>query len=158
MPSGSRPTRASAQRPHPVRIGLAALALLGALALVVASFTDVVQVQVHGAVVGADSGLDRYGPALVLLALAGCVLAALALRGSTPAAAGLLVVGLIVVLLAILGDVPDLDRHGAYPEIGPAAVTAAGAGFYLETLGGVLFLLAGGGLWVTAAPAGRESS
>jgi hypothetical protein len=136
----------------PVRAGLAGLAAIAALVLAISMFSDVVQVQgVHGHVIVADSGYDRHGLALPLLIVAVLALTVLALRGVRVAAAGVGLMGVVVLLLAILGDVPDLDRH-AYADLGLAAVTGPGSGFYLETLAGVLLLLAGGGLWLTTPP------
>lgn len=98
----------------------------------------------------AASGFDRHGLALLLLAAGAIGLTVLAVgRGGRTPAVGLLVLGAVALLLVILGDVPDLDKTGVYAEIGLDATTEAGTGFYAETIGGVLLLLAGGLLALT---------
>lgn len=148
------PSRAPA-----IRAGLLALAFVAVLSLLLATFTDVVTVRFSHSDTIADMGYDRHGPALLLLAFAIGALAVLAYRGTRAAAAGVAFLGLVCLLIAIAGDVPDLSRT---VQAGPAAAEAAssaGAGFYFETLGGMLALLAGVGLWVMpkgAASTGHE--
>jgi hypothetical protein len=147
------PTSGSTSTPGLVRGGLAGLAAVSVLVLLIASFSDVVVVTGSGGrQVAADSGLDRHGPALLVLAIAIGVLTFLALRGARVAALGIGIVGLVVVLISLLGDVPDLQVTGGYQAFGSTATTEAGVGFYLETLGGALAILAGGGLWLTDPP------
>src|SRR4051794_38821528 len=81
------------------RLVLAVTGLAGALLLLVASFTSVIDITVGttSKVLDADtaqSGWDRHGPALVLLALLAIFLLLAALRGSRVAMAGLLVAGI----------------------------------------------------------------
>ncbi len=91
-----------------------------------------------------QSGLERHGPALLLL---GLVTAAMAwgagVGGSRPAAAALLAIGLVVLAIALLIDLPVTDDTGA---IGPRFEGARGQaeiGFTLELAAGVLAALAG---------------
>lgn len=130
----------------PLRAGLLGLALVAALALLAATFSDVIVVTLGGRrTLAADTGWDRHGPALLLLGLACAVLGVLAWRGTRIAAAGLILVGVTVVLIVLLGDVGDLHTTGAIAGSSENATTDPGSGFFLESLGGVLAVLAGGG-------------
>lgn len=134
----------------PIRAGLLGLAIVASLALVAATFGDVIVVSVRGGrELAADSGLDRHGLALLLLAVACAGLGVLAWQGMRIAATGLLLVGLAVILVMVFGDLPDLHTTGRLPGVTQDATTDPGAGFYLESLGGVLALLAGGGFLLT---------
>lgn len=137
----------------PLRAGLLGLALVAALALLAATFSDVIVVSLGGRrTLAADSGWDRHGPALLLLAAACAVLGVLAWRGTRIAAAGLLLVGLAAVLIVVVGDVGDLHTTGAIAGSSEDATTDPASGFYLESLGGVLALLAGGGFLLADRP------
>ena len=51
--------------------------------------------------------------------------------------------GAVALLIALVGDVPDLDETGFIGQVYEDAAAGAKAGFYLETLGGVLLLVSG---------------
>jgi len=146
-----------------LRLGLAVVASVGAICLLLATFATIIEIKVGTTTKVPDhdthlSGWDRHGPALLLIALFGAVMIAGALRGARPAMAALLVLGLVALLIAVIGDVPDLDETGFIGEVYEDAAAGPKAGFYLETLGAVL-LLASGGLMLTLAaerPARRE--
>jgi hypothetical protein len=132
---------------------LMAVGLAGALLLVVASFTTVIQITVgtSSRVVDADtaqSGWDRHGPALVVLALLAVWLLAAGLRGSRTALAGLLVAGVVALAIPTLSDRGHVHDTGAVGDVYAEATADPGTGYYLETLGGALLLLAGGALLV----------
>ena len=130
-----------------------------AAALLAATFSDVIVVSLGGRrTLAADSGWDRHGPALLLLGAACAVLGVLAWRGTRIAAAGLVLVGLAAILIVLVGDVGDLHTTGAIAGSSENATTDPAGGFYLESLGGVLALLAGGGFLLsgrTPPPADR---
>ena len=133
---------------------LSALVVAGAAALVAATLAPVIQVGVGGHTVAAldRTGWDRHGLALPVLATLALVLLPLALRGSAAAfAIAGCGVGAIVIAAAI--DLPDLGGAGAVGAQLAEGTTKAGAGLYLEALGGVL-LLAGGGLLAMARQGG----
>jgi len=134
-----------------VRAGLLGLSLVAGLALVAATFGDVIVVEGPGGRrLAADTGLDRHGAALLLLA-AGCgVLGVLAWRGLRIAATGLLLVGVAAIAIVAAGDVPDLHTTGRIAGASLSATTNPGAGFYVASLGGVLALLSGGGFLLTS--------
>jgi len=91
-----------------------------------------------------QSGFERHGPALVLLALVVATMAwGAGLGGSRPAAAALVLVGVVVLAIGLLIDLPVTDDTGA---IGPGfegARAQAEIGFTLELAAGVLAAVAG---------------
>jgi hypothetical protein len=134
-----------------LRGALALLGLAGGLLLVVASFTTIIRITVattRGATpaAGTGSGWDRHGPALIVLALLGLWLLATALRGARIALTGLALVGLVAMGIAFASDRPDVHRTGSVGDVYAEARADPGTGYYLETLGGVLLLVSGGGL------------
>jgi hypothetical protein len=70
--------------------------------------------------------------------------------------AALAVLGLVALLIAIVGDVPDLNETGFIGQVYEDAAAGPKGGFYLETLGAVL-LLAGGGLMLALPAAGAPA-
>jgi hypothetical protein len=139
----------SISRAKAVRAGLAAVALTGVICLLLATFTTVIEIRVGTTTRVLDrdthlSGWDRHGPALVVIALFAAVMVVGALRGARPAMVALVVLGLVALLIAIVGDVPDLDETGFIGQVYENAAAGPSAGFYLETLGALLLLGAGG--------------
>jgi hypothetical protein len=154
---GHAPLRVPLRAPLPaltaLRSGLALAGLAGVVCLLVATFTTVIQIRVGTTttVAGATlshTGWDRHGPALVLLALLGAGLLAVALRGSRAAMAGVAAAGLAAVVIAMAWDRPHIHDTGGVGELYDAATAGPAAGYYLETLGGALLLLSGGALLV----------
>jgi hypothetical protein len=91
-----------------------------------------------------QSGFERHGPALLLLGLVAAVMAwGAGLGGSRPAAAALIVVGLLVLGIALLIDLPVTDDTGAIGPRFEGARATAEIGFTLELLAGSLAALAG---------------
>ncbi len=139
-----------------LRAVLGAVALLGALLLVVSTFSTVVQIKVLTAteVDGKDltvSGADLHSVALIVVALFAVLMLVGAIRGARPAmtalaASGLLALGLIVGL-----DVPELDSTGQLSRFYEDVSAGAARGFYLETLGAVLLLVSGGLMLILGA-------
>jgi hypothetical protein len=123
----------------------AGLGLAGAVLAVVATFTKVIEIKVLTVPTYAHEGWDRYGPALLLLALFALLMLAGAWRGARPAMAGLSAAGLAILAIAIVVDVPHLDDKGVWPsaDLYEDAVAGAGIGFYFETAAGMLMLLSG---------------
>jgi len=140
-----------------VRAALAVAGAAGVLLVVLATFATVIEITVAGnADITADidrtaSGWDRHNVALILLAGFALVMLVGALRGGRPAMFALATCGLAVLLIAVIGDAPDLDETGRIGELYEDARAEAGSGFYFETLGGALLLIAGIGLLVLGA-------
>jgi hypothetical protein len=134
------------------RSGAAILVVIGLSLLVASTFAAVVRVRV-GALsgVGFDaSGWDRHGPAMPLLAAAGAVLAAGAVRGVRAAAVGVAAVGLTALLVAVVGDAGDLHRTGGAALAYEDVTAGPGPGWYFETAGAVALVVAGAALAVLA--------
>jgi hypothetical protein len=143
-----------------LRGGLAAVVVAGAAALVVATFATVISITVGTTtkVAGADtsqSGWERHGPALLLLALLAVALLAGALRGLRAAMVGLVAAGVAAVAIAMIWDRPHVHDTGSVGELYAEATADPAAGYYLETLGGALLLLGGGAFVVASAPGRR---
>lgn len=166
---GPNAARASSGVILTVRLVLAVLGLAGAVLLLVASFTTVIEITVGttSKVIDADtaqSGWDRHGPALILLGLLALFLLFAGLRGARVALTGLVVVGVASLAIAWAWDRPHVHDTGSVGEVYADATADPGTGYYLETLGGALLLLVGGSLLVfgrtspAPSPATRTSS
>jgi hypothetical protein len=149
---------------NPALTGLAAVAAAGILCLVAATFATLIEIRVGTTtrIPNQDthlSGWDRHGPALLVIAVFAAVMIAGALRGARPAMVAIAVLGLVALLIAVAGDVPDLHKTGFIGQVYEDAAAGPKAGFYLETLGGVLLLAAGGlMLTVPASAGGRRAA
>lgn len=90
------------------------------------------------------SGGEQHGYALLLVAVVALVMAWGAGPGrSRPAAAALAFLGLVVLGIALLGDLPDVDAAGAVSRNFTEAEGVAGPTIPLEISGAVLLLGAG---------------
>jgi hypothetical protein len=143
-----------------VRIGLCAAACAGAICLLAATFATVIQIRVGAAtrVAGHDtqlSGWDRHGAALAVIAAFAAAMAVGSWRGLRAAMVALAALGVAAVLIAVIGDAPHLHETGFIGEVYEDARAGAGAGFYLETLGGALLVAAGGLLLALAGATDR---
>jgi hypothetical protein len=137
-----------------LRAALAAAGLAGALLLVVATFTTIIEITVETTTRGIDfdaaqSGWDRHGPALIVLALLAFWLLMAALRGTRIAMTGLALTGIVTLAIAVHWDRSHVHDTGSVGEVYTEATAQPGTGYYLETLGGVLLLLSGSALLVS---------
>jgi hypothetical protein len=158
---GSAVRTGAASRDFPRRIRdsgrlgwlLLGLALVAAIVLVVAEFSTVsyrtIGIGACADRVGADKcrtiGHDAHAYSLLILALAGLLMAWGAVVGRSRAASyATAAIGIAVLIVALVIDLPDLgDKRGLeqlYNNVRPHT----GWGFRLELLGGVLLLLVGG--------------
>ena len=140
-----------------LRAALALAGLAGALLLVVATFASIIEITVETTTRGVDfdaaqSGWDRHGPALIVLALLALWLLAAAMRGTRIAMTGLALVGLVALAIAVHWDRSHVHDTGSVGEVYTEATAQPGTGYYLETLGGALLLLSGSALLVLARP------
>ncbi len=139
----------------PLWIGRALVAVAAVL-LIVSEFLPLYKV-----VVGTleteqrtQAGWRNHAFAILLLALATVPMLLGALRGARPAMWALAGIGVVVLLLALTVDLPaarqsgDLRESVAYED----ARAEPAIGFFLETLGGVMLIAAGGLLLLTARP------
>jgi hypothetical protein len=127
---------------------VAAVALIGALLLVVAEFTPLYTVHTaSGAVPGRTISTGSHdADALLPIALLVLVLVyAVRVAGSRAALLAIGVMGVLALLITLLGDLPDAHATGLLGGGSARFVTASSrpsAGFYMETAGALLLLMA----------------
>ena len=141
-----------------LRVGVLAAALLGALLLVVAEFTTLFTVHtvgVSGPIKSVGTGShNSYG--LILVAVLAVVLAWAAVStGNRWALVALVAVGIAALLIALVGDLPDAQAKGTIGTVQSgfkSATDKPSAGLYLETLGAIVLMIAGGCGLLLGAP------
>jgi hypothetical protein len=125
--------------------GLLAAGLIGALLLVIADFSTLFEVKAVTAVLEDRTGGEHHTYALVLIGVLALPMAAGAsLGGSRPAAVAVVVLALIALVIVFAVDLPDVNSTGLTKTFDEAEASPK-TGFYLETLGAVLLLVAGVG-------------
>jgi hypothetical protein len=132
-----------------LRAAVLGCALLGALLLVVAEFTTLftVQTAAGGSIKSVGTGShDSFG--LIPIAVAAVVLAWVAVStGSRLALVALGGLGLVALLIALVGDLPDAQASGTIGSITAGfrtAIDKPSAGLYLETFGAIVLVIAAG--------------
>jgi hypothetical protein len=91
-----------------------------------------------------QTGLERSSVALLLLGLLTFAMGIGAAFGrSRPAAVALIVIGVVAVGIALLGDLPASDDTGLIGRDYDQAEASAGIGLWLELIGGILAVVAG---------------
>jgi hypothetical protein len=148
--SSSGPAQAPAGGAGAGSAAIAVGALLGALLVLVSQFTALYQLHAATSTVPiktVGTGAN-HAWAPIPLALAAVVLAWAVYRyGDRAALAGLAALGIATLLVALLGDLPDARASGLIGSSARGYVQAtstASAGLYMETLGAVVLLVAGG--------------
>jgi hypothetical protein len=118
--------------------------------LVAAEFSTVIHVRVGDVVVDTIKGHERHGWSLLLIAIAASPMAVGAVVGeSRPAAWAVVVLGLIALGIAVIGDLPDLHDVGSYSTRFEDATASGGVGVVFELLGAAGLICAGvGWLWL----------
>jgi hypothetical protein len=149
-PAGGAGGRFSAPGGGSRGIGLAVLggAVLGSLLLLIAEFTPLARI--HSSAQGSPvvktlmTG-SHHAYALIPIALLAPALAvSFRQTGRRVALVAIGALGLVVLGIALLGDLPDAQASGLIGHAGAAYVSAAAhpsVGLYLETLGAVVLLL-----------------
>jgi hypothetical protein len=161
----STPASPGSEAAGSARLALALGALLGALLVIVAQFTALYHL--HSATSSAaiktigTGGNHAWAP--IPLALAAAVLAYAVYRhGSRVALAGLLALGVATLLIVLIGDLPDAHSSGLVGSSASGYVQATStpsAGLYMETLGAIILIVAGGiGLLMRAPQTARRQS
>jgi hypothetical protein len=118
---------------------------LGAILLLVADFTTLFEIKVLTVTRESRSGGSHHSYAMVVLGLAALPMAYGATRGSRPAMAAMAGIGVIALLIALIGDLPDVNETGVIGRNFTDAEASPGIGFFMETLGATLLVVAGGG-------------
>jgi hypothetical protein len=122
--------------------------MVGAVLLVAAEFTTLYQVHLATklAPIQSVTAGSHNSYAMIPIALVAAALAAAAWRtGSRPAVLAVGALGVVALLIALLGDLPDAHAMGLAEHNRVSATTTPRAGLYLET-GGAILLLATSGL------------
>jgi hypothetical protein len=142
-----RRRRSFEQAPATLRAAILAGSLLGALLMIVAEFTTLftVHVETSSRPIKTVSTGSHHSYALLLIAL---VVAGLALAvwrdSSRPALLAIGLLGVVALLIALLGDLPDAHATGLAGSSATRYVDASStpsAGLYLETLGAVVLVI-----------------
>jgi hypothetical protein len=134
--------------------GLLAVGLVGGALLIAADLSTLVEIKVITVTKERLTGHGQHSWAMALLGLVSIFLAyGAARRRARPAMLGLIVLGLVALGIALFGDLPDTRSTGVIGQRYEEAAAQAGPGFYFETAGGVLLLVAGvGGLLLLGPP------
>jgi hypothetical protein len=131
-----------------IRAGVFGCALLGALLLVVSEFTALFTIKTAAATIKTVSTGSHDSYALIPIALVAVGLAYLATaRRSLPAFVALGALGVVTLLIALIGDLPDAQATGVVGSSATHFTSAAASpstGLYMETLGAILLILASG--------------
>lgn len=141
----------------PVAIAVAVVACAAAVLMLLSEITTVIKIDV--AVGSCDSiydtspdladnceqkGFERSSVALLLLGLLTLAMGSGAAFGrSRPAAVALVVIGVVVLGITLLSDLPASDETGLIGRRYAAAQASAGPGLWFELVAGVLAVLAG---------------
>jgi hypothetical protein len=147
-------------------LALVFAALLGALIVVVAQFTTLYEVHVATdsiPIKTVGTGANHAWAPIPLALLAALFAFAVYRHGNRAAAAGIAVLGVATLLIALLGDRPDAHATGLIASGGSQflqGVSRPSAGLYIETLGAVLLLISGGmgALMLTGPDRGGEDA
>ena len=140
-------------------LGVALTAALGALLVLVSQFTALYHVHVATSstpVKTIGTGANHAWAPIPIALLAGGLAFAVYRKRSRAALVALVVLGIVTLLIALLGDLPDAHATGI---VGSGAsqyaegTSTPSAGLYMETLGAILLLISGGiGLILLGAP------
>ncbi len=139
-----------AQEVHGDRLAsvIAVGALLAAAVLIAAEFTTLLTVSVVGQAAPAKSVLtgSHHGYALIPIGLLVAALGVAFRRGAgRPALVALGALAVIVLVIALLRDLPDAHRSSLLAPAGRQLGHASpSTGFYLETLGAMMLLITAG--------------
>lgn len=115
---------------------------LRSVKVLTASCDDLADPSLRGSCI--THGYEEHSYALVLMGVVAVLMAyGAALGRSRPAGLALIVIGVAVVAIALLTDVPDIHKTGVLGERFESAHAKAGPGLWMEIAGGALVLVAG---------------
>lgn len=129
-----------------VRLGVAILAAFGAILLFVAELSPLLEVRAGSHVVKTVTSGSHHSWANLVIALVASFMAFAVARGGAARMAllALLLLGLLSLGIALVGDVPDVSKTGLVAGSFDAAAAHAKIGVYLETLGSAVLIVTGG--------------
>ena len=131
-------------------VAVSLTAALGALLILVSQFTALYHVHVatsSAPVKTVGTGANHAWAPIPIALLAAVLAFAVYRKGSRTALVALAVLGIVTLLIALLGDLPDAHATGI---VGSGAsqyaegTSSPSAGLYMETLGAILLLISGG--------------
>ena len=149
-PGRSGATAAPVDSPGSTRGSVALGALFGAVLIVVSQFIALYQVHSATSAVAiktVGTGANHAWAGIPLALAAGVLAFAVYRSGSRTALAGIAGLGIAMLLIGLLSDLPPTHATGLLGSSATGfvrATTTRGAGLYLETLGAVLLLISGG--------------
>jgi hypothetical protein len=123
---------------------LAGAAFVGAILLIVADLSTLIAVKTVTVTIKNISGGSHHSYALLILGVFALPMAYGATRrGSRPAMAALIAIGLVALAIMLVVDLPDIHKTGAIGQLYKPASASQSSGLYLETIGAFLLLIAG---------------
>ena len=135
------------------------LALAGCVLLVIAEFSHLYEIHVITVTVKVGKVGAHHGYALLIIAIVAALMAfAAVLGGSRPAAWALFVLAVAALVIALAVDLPVVNDTGLYGRNYEQAKAQAGNGFFLETLGAVVLLIAAVSILLLGPPRERASN
>jgi hypothetical protein len=156
--TSNRVSREGVPVPPALWRGLVAAALVGPILLVVADFTTLFEVTGLRGGTRSVTGHSNHSWAIAVVGAAAIPLAMVAVRsGAAAALAALAALGVAAMVIALAIDLPDATATHTVALTFQDAHASPQAGFYLETLGAVLLLVAGVGGILLAAPDRRPA-
>lgn len=159
----SRVASGIAGSPKAVRWVLAVVGMVGAAFLIVSEFLPITHVRAITVILphSERTGFDQNSGAMLLLGLVALPLLYGAARaGSRPAMVAVGVIGVIALLIAVFGDLPDVTKAGTvFTERYEDAVAQKQIAWWLEAAGAVMLVLSAGLLFLTdlGKPQARRS-
>ena len=137
---------------------LAGAAFLGAILLIVGDFSTLIQIKVLTVSKDSISGGSHHSYALLILGIFALPMAYGATRGgSRPAMAALAAIGLVALVIMLVVDLPDIHKTGVIGQRFTDASASPKSGFFLETLGAFLLLIAGSAGLFLSSPGRRPT-
>jgi hypothetical protein len=155
---GHRASRAGFGLASATRLGLIAVAVVGALLLIVSDFQTLYEIKVLTVVKKSVAGHDQhsYGMALIGLAALAMAFGSAAASRARPAMAAIAALGIAALLIALLVDLGDVNSTGLIGQLYESAAAGPKSGFYLETLGAVALIFSGVSMLALGAPRGSR--
>ena len=155
----SGPSSERREGPRNALVAVALTAALGALLILVSQFAALYHVHVatsSASIKTVGTGANHAWAPIPIALFAAALAYVVYRRGSRTALVALAVLGVVTLLIALLGDLPDAHATGI---VGSGAsqysegTSTPSAGLYMETLGAILLLISGGvGLLLVGAP------
>jgi hypothetical protein len=138
--------------------GLLALAAIGALLLIVSEFQTLYQVKVLTVVEKTVVGHDQHSFAVLLVGLAALAMSlGVAFAGrARPAMAAVALLGVVALLIALIGDLPDVNSTGVIGQNYSNASVSAKIGFWMETVGAVALIFSGASMLLLSLSTGQR--